>query len=164
LNQIDQWLAWQAHGTRPIPADGWANSAVTFAEDCMPLTTAELEAWLWRIDLSVEIVAQRAAQLSPVQLHWRPTDGEWSLYQVLHHLASAEVFYAVALDEVLPAAAVDRYALASQRLHNRLIAALGAPEEPDMAFYDDEIGLFTPEQIAQQALEQEHRLIHSRSK
>src|SRR5579883_1501719 len=87
LNQIDQWLLWQTNGTTPVPTDGWAGSAQTLGEDRLPLTAADLAAWLWRINLTIAMVAQHAAQLSDEQLDWTPPDGGWTLRQMLHHLA-----------------------------------------------------------------------------
>jgi len=64
LNQMEQWLVWQQQGIVPTPTDGWASSAETFREDLQPLSSEELQAWLWRIDLTVGLVVSRAKQLS----------------------------------------------------------------------------------------------------
>ena len=50
LNQIDQWQQWRRDGVVPTPTDGWVPSTVTVPEDRLPLTAADLDAWLWRID------------------------------------------------------------------------------------------------------------------
>src|SRR5690349_4284471 len=72
LNQIEQWLVWQQRGSVPTPTDGWATSAETLQEDLQPLSPEELQAWLWRIDLAVGLVASRTRQLSVEQLDWQP--------------------------------------------------------------------------------------------
>lgn len=91
LNQIDQWLAWQRHGLAPTPTDGWASSTVTLGEDRLPLTGADFDAWLWRIDQGARLLVQRAAGLSQAELDWAPPDGGWPLRRVLHHVARSEV-------------------------------------------------------------------------
>jgi hypothetical protein len=50
LNQIDQWLAWQREGVVPAPTDGWVGSSVTLPGDLLPISSSDLDAWLWRID------------------------------------------------------------------------------------------------------------------
>src|SRR5262245_27775283 len=70
LNQIDQWLAWQRHGTVPTPTDGWASSVVTLPADTLPLAPADLDAWLWRIDQAARLVQTRAAALTEAELDW----------------------------------------------------------------------------------------------
>ncbi len=122
LNQIDQWRRWQEHGDAPLPTDGWATSAETFGEDVQPLSAAELAAWLWRIDLTVELVARQAEDLSDAQLDWTPPDGGWTLRRMLRHLALAELYYAAWLDEPLPDEPLERYAVASERFAERLRA------------------------------------------
>jgi len=62
LNQIDQWRAWQRHRVIPTPTDGWASSTVTLPEDRLPLADADLEAWLWRIDQAIRLLAGRAGE------------------------------------------------------------------------------------------------------
>lgn len=161
LNQLEQWLLWQQQGVIPHPADGWADSATTLEEDRLPLTEADLKAWLWRIDLVVELVAQRAGQLSPQQLDWMPPDGGWSLRQMLHHLASAEMYYAIWLDETLPEETVARYAEANQRLSRQLAWIMASPELEDTAFFEaGALASSTVEHIMQQALAAERRLLY----
>ena len=143
LNQIEQWRRWQQHGTTPIPADGWASSAETFGEDMQPLSAAELAAWLWRIDLTVEMVAQQAENLSDTQLDWTPPDGGWTLRRMLHHLALAEMYYAVWPDEPLPEEPLARYSAASERFAQRLHAAFGMVSDGDSE--RESLVLFAPE-------------------
>src|SRR2546426_11791439 len=50
LNQIDQWLVWQRDGVVPTPTDGWVGSSVTLPGDLLPLSSSDLDAWLWRVD------------------------------------------------------------------------------------------------------------------
>lgn len=152
LHQIDQWLVWQRDGVAPVPADGWAGSTVTLDEDRAPLSAPELAAWLWRIDLAVELVVHRAGTLTPARLDWAPPDGGWTLREVLHHLAASETFYAVSLDGALPEDATERYAEASRRLLERLRRVATAPLPPGTAFFGGEIDRFTPEQVAAAAL------------
>ena len=161
LNQLEQWLLWQQQGVVPQPTDGWADSATTLAEDRLPLTSADLQAWLWRIDLVIELLAQRAEQLSPQQLDWIPRDGGWSLREILHHQASAEMYYAIWLDEELPEETVARYEEANRRFTEQVQHIIVLLEHGDTAFC--EAGAITPttvEHIVQEALLAEHRLLH----
>lgn len=160
LNQIDQWLAWQDDGIEPAPTDGWAGSFVTLAEDHAPLSKSELDAWLWRIDLTVQMTVGRAARLSPAQLDWSPPDGGWPLRRTLYHLGRAERLYSVWLDEALPEGVPDRYAEGSRRLRERLTAALAVPLPNDMVYVDDSGLSLTPTQIADEVLSAERALLN----
>lgn len=132
LNQIDQWLAWQRYGVVPTPTDGWAPSTVTLPDDMLPLEPAALEPWLWRVDQTVRLVAQRAAGLSQAELDWQPPDGGWPLRRVLHHLASCERLYGSSLEEALRHEdPVGRYEEACRRLDE--IARETAPRGADGA-------------------------------
>jgi hypothetical protein len=158
LNQIDQWLLWQTNGTTPVPTDGWAGSAQTLGEDRLPLTAADLAAWLWRINLTIAMVAQHAAQLSDEQLDWTPPDGGWTLRQMLHHLASAELYYAVWMDESLPDETIARYLEASRRLERRAYQALIAPENVAMMIFDDDAQPTTVTAIIHEVLQSERKI------
>lgn len=160
LNQIEQWLAWQQDSIVPVPADGWASSAETLQEDVQPLSPAELQAWLWRVDIAVSMVAQRARRLSAEQLDWIPPDGGWTLRHALHHLALAEVFYAVWLDEPLPDEASARYSEANRRFEQQLWQAFVLPEEKQMAFFNDAgDSTITAEQVARMVLANEQMIL-----
>ncbi|HEX5165995.1 MAG TPA: DinB family protein, partial [Thermomicrobiales bacterium] len=140
----------------------WASSLVTFAEDRVPLDRAELDAWLWRIDLVVGMVAERASSLSPAELDWSPPDGSWSLRQTLNHLAAAELYYVRWLDEPLPDNPVARYTTASAMVAAALPTALDAATDPNIAFAhanNADPGHCAPEEIAEQILEQEAALL-----
>jgi alpha-glucosidase len=102
LNQIDQWLAWQRDGVVPTPTDGWVGSSVTLPGDLLPLSSSDLDAWLWRVDQAARLVRQRASELTEAELDWQPPDGGWPLRRVLHHLARSERLYAASIDEALP--------------------------------------------------------------
>lgn len=142
-------------------SQGQADSATTLEEDRLPLTSADLKAWLWRIDLVVELVAKRASQLSRQQLDWMPPDGGWSLRQILHHLASAEMYYAIWLDEELPEEPVTRYEEANRRFGEQVQQILASPEQEDTAFFEaGAITSTTVEHIVREALATEHRLSH----
>src|SRR5262245_61121106 len=65
------------------PTDGWVGSMVTLPEDTLPLTRADLGAWLWRIDLAMGLMVERARGLDQGELDWQPPDGGWSLRRVL---------------------------------------------------------------------------------
>lgn len=140
-NQIDQWIDWQDHGIVPTPTDGWAPSAVTFADDQFPLTAAELSTWLWRIDRAIELLIHRAATLTRAQLEWRPPDG-WTLHRVLHHVARW-YGYAAWLDDALPEEADARYDEARHRLRDRLMRLTAEPPPVDTSFYGNEGRAFT---------------------
>jgi hypothetical protein len=162
LNQIDQWRAWRETGTAPTPTDGWASSLVTFAEDRVPIDQAELDAWLWRIDLVIGMVAERARTLSTAELDWIPPDGSWTLRQTLNHLAAAELYYVRWLDEALPDNATERYTTASAMVADALPIALDAASEPNVAFAhanNTDPGHCAPEEIAEQILAQEAALL-----
>lgn len=161
LNQLEQWLLWQQQDIMPTPTDGWATSGDTFPEDLQPLSPSELQAWLWRIDLTVGLVAQRARHLTQEQLDWiAPDSSGWSLRRMLHHLALAEVYYAVWMDEPLPDEALARYSEASSRFEQRLRKSFTQPLEEGTAFFKaggDETT--TPEEIAQLVLAEERTLL-----
>lgn len=133
FDQIDQWIAWQNHGTMPTPRDGWAPAAVSFNEDTFPLAEEELAAWLWRIDRAITLLIHRAAGLTQAQLQWQPPDG-WTLHRMLHHVARW-YGYAAWLDEELPENPILRYREAHQRLRGQLARFLDAPPPPDTSFY-----------------------------
>jgi hypothetical protein len=158
LNQIEQWLAWQQHGTVPTPTDGWASSAETFPEDLQPLSTEELQAWLWRIDLTIGLLAQRAGQLSAEQLDWTPPDGGWTLREALRHVTETSIYYSVWLDEPLPDEPAARYSEASRRFEQQLRHVFALPESERTGFFAGD-GMFTAEQIAQEVLEEEQTLL-----
>jgi hypothetical protein len=75
VNQIEQWLAWRQRGVAPTPTDGWATSAQTLDEDHLPVSQSDLRSWLWRIDLTIALLAQRAQALTEDELDWIPPDG-----------------------------------------------------------------------------------------
>jgi hypothetical protein len=136
LNQIDQWQRWRRDGVVPIPTDGWAPSTVTLPEDRLPLTTTDLDAWLWRIDQAMRLLTQRAAGLSDDDLDWQPPDGGWPLRRVLHHVARSELLYAASFDEALPEDPVARYAEADARFTKRLVATRAITDEQSVVFPD----------------------------
>lgn len=158
LNQVEQWLLWQRHGITPSPADGWATSADALAEDTVPLPAADLHAWLWRIDLVIEMLARRAEALRQEELDWIPPDGGWSLRHTLHHVASAEIYYAMWLDEALPDEAIARYGEASRRFQAHLEQVMLAAGAATATFYDGSEAV-TVGHLARQVLAAEHALL-----
>lgn len=159
-NQLEQWVLWQHNGVVPTPTDGWADSPTTLEEDRLPLTAADLGAWLWRIDLVVEGLAERASRLTSAELDWAAPDGGWTLRRMLHHLAVAEVYYVVWLDAAFSDETIARYAEASQRLSERVsqIATMPASERTAL-FANDEAGATTLAQVVQEVLVAEHALL-----
>src|SRR5437867_8314723 len=152
LNQIDQWQLWRRDGVVPTPTDGWVPSTVTLPEDRLPLTPADLDAWLWRIDQAVRLLAQRAAGLTDDELDWLPPDGGWPLRRVLHHVARSEMLYAASLDEALPDDPVARYAEAVSRFHARLTAAQARGIDGSIAYPNLYGTTFTPEKVVGELL------------
>ena len=136
LEQIEQWQHWRRDGVVPVPTDGWVSSTVTIPEDRLPLTAADLDGWLWRIDQAVRLLHQRAAALTAGELDWQPPDGGWPLRRVLHHVARSEILYASAFDEALPDDPAARYAEAGARLGKQLAVALDAAGDPTRVFPD----------------------------
>lgn len=166
LNQIEQWRRWQEHSGAPVPTDGWATSAETFGEDVQPLSAAELAAWLWRIDLTIELVARQAEDLTEAQLDWTPPDSGWTLRRMLRHLALAEMYYAVWLDEPLPNEPLERYAVASERFAERLRAVFGMASDdstsgraPEVLFAPSGGAVTTGEEIARGVLATERDIL-----
>lgn len=157
LNQIEQWLAWQEHGTVPTSTDGWATSGETLPEDLQLVSSTELQAWIWRIDLTVKLVACRAKQLSTQQLDWTPPDGGWTLRQMLHHLASAETYYAIWMDEALPNEPIARYSEANRRFMQQLRQVFASPGEKHTALFnpDKQYAPTTAEQVAHMLMMEE---------
>jgi len=159
LNQIEQWQRWRRDGVVPTPTDGWVGSTVTLPEDRLPLTRADLEAWLWRIDLAMGLLVQRAARLGEEELDWQPPDGGWPLRRVLHHVARSEVLYAASFDEVLPEDPAARYAEADARLGERLIAAHASADDPSVVFPDPYGTFFTPGGVVAEVVALERELV-----
>lgn len=157
LNQIDQWVAWQDHDIVPVPTDGWAPSAVTLDEDTLPLTEADLSAWLWRIDLVVGLLTTRTSHLTSAQLDWQPPDGGWNLRRVIHHVART-YGYAAWLDEALSEDAEARYIEANRRLRSGLARLIAEPPPPDTAFYMAKGRQFTPAEAVREILEAEEQV------
>jgi DinB family protein len=159
LNQIDQWQRWRRKGVVPTPTDGWAPSTVTLPEDRLPLTSADLETWLWRIDQAVRLLAQRAAGLTDDELDWQPPDRGWPLRRVLHHVARSEMLYAASLDEALPDDPVARYAEADSRFHARLMAAQARGIDRSIAYPNPYGTMFTPEKVVDDLLSCEREVL-----
>jgi hypothetical protein len=157
LEQIGQWQRWRRHGVVPTPTDGWAPSTVTLPEDRLPLTAADLAAWLWRVDQAVRLLHQRAAALTADELEWRPPDGGWPLRRVLHHVARSEILYAAAFDEALPDDPVARYGEADARLVKQL--AIAREAAGDAVVFPDPYGTFrTPAEVVAEVLKLEEEL------
>ena len=159
LNQIDQWQQWRRDGVVPTPTDGWVPSTVTLPEDRLPLTAADLDAWLWRIDQAMRLLVQRAAALGEEELDWLPPDGGWPLRRVLHHVARSEVLYAASFDEALPEDPAARYAEADTRLGQRLGAARARAGDPSIVFPDPYGTLFTPADVVAEVIALERELV-----
>src|SRR5215813_5216749 len=159
LNQIDQWQRWRSDGVVPVPTDGWVPSTVTLPEDRLPLTAADLNAWLWRIDQAIRLLTQRAARLSDDDLDWQPPDGGWPLRRVLHHVARSEVLYAASFDEALPDDPINRYAEADTRFSKRLVSACAIKDDSSIVFPDPYGTLFTPAGVVAEVLALESELL-----
>jgi hypothetical protein len=157
LNQIEQWLAWRELGVTPTPTDGWASSAQTLEEDRAPLSLAELNAWLWRIDVAVGLLAQRAQTLTADQLEWRPPAGGWTLKQVLRHVASAERYYVVWLDDTCSEQPIARYREANHRFVSQVRQLLAHPAQEWEALFSRGTAPTTAEQVAEALLTAEQR-------
>jgi hypothetical protein len=152
LNQIDQWQLWRRKGVVPTPTDGWVSSTVTLPEDRLPLTAADLDAWLWRIDQAERLLAQRAAGLTQEELDWQPPDGGWPLRRVLHHVARSEMLYAGALDEGLPDDPIARYTEADARCRMRLAEASARDVDPSIIYPNLYGTMFTPAGVVDELL------------
>lgn len=159
LNQIEQWRRWRHEGVVPTPTDGWVGSTVTLPEDRLPLTPSDLDAWLWRIDLAMGPMVQRAARLGDEELDWRPPDGGWTLRRVLHHVARSEVLYASSFDDALPEDRAARYAEADARLGERLIEARERVGDPSVVFPDPYGTFFTPGGVVAEVVALERELV-----
>ncbi len=159
LNQIAQWQCWRCEGVVPTPTDGWVGSTVTLPEDKLPLTRLDLQAWLWRIDLAMGLMVERARGLDHEELDWQPPDGGWTLRRVLHHVARSEVLYASAFDDALPDDPVARYAAAAARLSERLAAAGERAGDPSIVFPDPYGTFFTPDGVIAELVALERELV-----
>ena len=159
LEQIEQWRRWRSDGVVPVPTDGWVPSTVTIAEDRLPLTAADLDGWLWRIDQAVRLLHERAAALTAEELDWLPPDGGWPLRRVLHHVARSEILYASAFDEALPADPVARYLEADARFGKQLVAALDAAGDPSLLFPDPYGTFRTPAEVVGEVVALEGELV-----
>jgi DinB superfamily len=163
LNQIEQWRRWRRDGIVPTPTDGWVGSTVTLPEDRLPLTRSDLDAWLWRIDLAMGLIVQRAADLGNAELDWQPPDGGWSLRRVLHHVARSEVLYTTSFDEALPEDPAARYAEADARLRECLIAAHKRSGDPSVVFPDPYGTFSTPGGVVAEVVALERELVNQTS-
>ena len=159
LNQINQWQLWRREGVVPTPTDGWAPSTVTLPEDRLPLTVADLDAWLWRIDQAVHLLARRAAGLTDDELDWQPPDGGWPLRRVLHHVARSEMLYAASLDDALPENPGARYAEADSRFQARLMAAQARGMDRSIAYPNLYGTMLTPEKVVDELLSCESEVV-----
>ena len=158
LNQIDQWLAWQQHGTVPTPTDGWVNSATMLDEDRLPLMSNDMVGWLWRIDIAVTMLVQRARPLTAEQLDWCPPDNGWTLRQIIHHVAHGERYYSNWIDAAYPEDPPARYREARRRFSQQFEKMLANPPVETLAFIDGENLFLSAEQIAHAVLEAENQL------
>jgi DinB family protein len=121
---------------------------VTLPEDRLPLTTTDLDAWVWRIE-AMRLLTQRAAELSGADLAWQPPDGGWPLRRVLHHVARSQVLYAASFDEALPDDPVARYAEAGARFSKRFVVACTLKDDPSIVFPEPYGTFFTPAGVVQ---------------
>lgn len=163
LHQVQQWIDWQEAGILPQPADGWVDSYVTLDEDRLPLSSEDLDSWMWRIDLTVEMLVRRAQELSEVQLDWQPPAGGWTLRQVLHHEATAERYYTSWMEEPVNEDPLGRYVEARHRFDNALEGVLAAPIGRELALIDGESMECSPEQLVDEVLAAEESLASGRS-
>jgi hypothetical protein len=137
---------------------------VTLPGDLLPLSAADLDAWLWRIDQTVRLVVQRAEALTVAELDWLPPDGGWPLRRVLHHLARSERLYAAALDEaLLDEDPSRRYAEACRRLDAELGTAAGRGRDPSIVYAGLYGVLQSPEEVVDQVLTIEGELLRGRA-
>lgn len=150
LNQLEQWVRWQDSGCVPTSTDGWASSADRLDEDSLPLSRLDLAAWLWRIDIAWQMLAERADQLSAAQLDWMPPDDNWNLRRVLHHVSQG--FYVAWLDDPLSEEPVARYAEASRRLQEAITNVAIIDDRHDMIWLAVEAEVVAPERIISQLI------------
>jgi len=142
-----------------VPTDGWVPSTVTIPEDRLPLTAADLDGWLWRIDQAVRLLHQRAAALTADELDWLPPDGGWPLRRVLHHVARSEILYASAFDEALPDDPAARYAEADARLGKQVVVAREVADDPSVVFPDPYGTFRTPAEVVDEVVALECDLV-----
>ena len=159
LNQIEQWRRWRSEGVVPTPTDGWVGSTVTLPEDTLPLTRSDLQAWLWRIDLAMGLMVERARRLGHDALDWQPPGGGWPLRRVLHLVARSEVLYASAFDDALPDDPVARYTEAAARLAKVLASARERAGDPSVVFVDPYGTFRTLDEVTDEVLALEAELI-----
>jgi DinB family protein len=159
LNQIDQWQLWRRDGVVPTPTDGWIPSTVTLPEDRLPLSAADLDGWLWRIDQAVRLLIQRAATLRGDDLDWQPPDQGWPLRRVLHHVARSELLYAASFDEKLSDDPIARYTEADARFSERLGGAREMAGDPSIVFPGPYGTLFTPAGVVAEVLALDGELV-----
>jgi len=159
LNQIDQWQLWRREGVVPTPTDGWIPSTVTLPEDRLPLTEADLDGWMWRIDQAVRLLVQRAATLEQDALDWQPPDGGWPIRRVLHHVARSERLYAASFDEKLPDDLIVRYEEADTRFSELLTAAQKMADDRSVVFPGPYGTIFTPTGVVAEVLALERELV-----
>jgi hypothetical protein len=161
LNQLDQWLLWQTQGVVPTPTDGWVGSATTLEDDTLPITESDLQAWLWRINLVIELLATQAARLTEAQLDWKPPNEGWTLRQILHHVAWAERYYSVWLELNLPEDGPTRYQKARElfdaRLYEFIVSSVPAMPANTALIYGEDL-IYTPRQVMEAVLTAEQEV------
>lgn len=163
LNQIEQWVLWQRDGSIPVPTDGWVGSSVTLDDDRPPLSSQELAAWLWRIDLSVQLLAQRVSALDLEQLDWQPPNAGWTLRKILHHVASGAILYTIWFGTALPEAPLDRYRGASDQVLTNLIQLITTPVQSHMILFEDDLDVFSPDQLVSHIVELERSVLTAKA-
>ena len=123
-------------------------------DDTLAISEGDLDAWVWRLDMSWRLLLHRVAQLSDAQLDWRPSDGGWPLRQVLYHLGRG--FYAAWLDQPLPDEPLARYQEATRRFQARLRQHLDGPLADGLGLVSRDGELFTPHTCVLAVLAAEH--------
>lgn len=156
LNQLEQWVRWKDNNTIPTATDGWASSADRLDEDRLPLSQLDLSAWLWRIDIAWQMLAERAERLSLDQLDWTPPGDDWNLRRVLHHVSQG--FYVAWLDDPLPEEPFARYSEASRRIVNAITDVEAIEGTPNVIWLAAEARVVSPDQIVSQLIDSEMTL------
>ena len=156
LNQLEQWVQWQDNGVVPTPTDGWASSADRLDEDSFLLSRRDLDAWLWRIDIAWQMLAERAERLRSDQLDWMPPDDDWNLRRVLHHVSQG--FYVAWLDHPLPEEPFARYSEASRRLESAIAEIEMTEGARNMIWLAAEARVVPPDQLVSQLINTEMML------
>jgi predicted RNase H-like HicB family nuclease len=123
----------------------------TVPPDYVPLAASEAEQQINWLEINRADVLQTVAELPPDALDWKPATNEWSINQILRHVAGAEWWYVLRLQD-WPADLSEYMAATRQLLVSRLQNLTEDERKRVTRHYGAD---WTPRKVARRALEHE---------